>query len=93
MAEFNKNINLAYSQDQGFRVRVCFRAILLCLILSCVCVCVDSGVCVWMVECVCGGVCVWWSVWGWCVWIVECEGGGQRELMVHEETRLGECTC
>ena len=36
-AEVNENINLRYSQDQGtpnFRVRVCFRAILLCLILS-----------------------------------------------------------
>ena len=36
-AEVNENINLGYSQDQGtpsFRVRVCFRAILLCLILK-----------------------------------------------------------
>ena len=37
-AEVNKNINLGYSQDQGFtpsfRVRAFFRAILLCLILK-----------------------------------------------------------
>ena len=36
-AEVNKNINLGYSQDQitpSFKVRVCFRAILLCQILK-----------------------------------------------------------
>ena len=30
--EVNENINLGYNQDQGFRVRVWFRATLLCLI-------------------------------------------------------------
>ena len=33
-AEVNENINLGYGQDQSFRVRVCFRAIMLFLILK-----------------------------------------------------------